>query len=371
MKDDDDFLDIFQDPLMTIIALVLLSTLWMLIPSGGETNAAMISDDMYIKKQEVDRFNSEISKVEQDIARLDQDISRLDKEIDKLDKKLAAAKNNAASQKALQSMVDKIELLQQRMENKLDEQKKLREKLVVAKKRQVEMEKIRQVNKEIDRVETELSASERRMAELTRQIDQRDKQGTDHAEVKNELLELKNVVLQLRQAVEKKERELGALKSENNGTDAGNGYTEYSEALTKGKETFEFSIANNKIFLYNNEWIKKNYEIERVWTRRSGIKVYYAKLTAKNYINGENFTEIDSPESQFQKELKKRDPKKEFVVFKLHSDSFKTFRKARAIASKYGFASDWDPVDEVWYVCLKPESACASGAGGGVRMGRR
>ncbi|MCH2182643.1 MAG: hypothetical protein MK108_11615 [Mariniblastus sp.] len=52
--------------------------------------------------------------------------------------------------------------------------------------------------------------------------------------------------------------------------------------------------------------------------------------------------------SQFQKDLRRLDPKKYYIRFLVTSDSYETYLIARSIAQSYGFAAGWQPQGPGW-----------------------
>lgn len=74
MNDDQDFLDIFQDPLLTFIALVLMSTLWVVLPQPVERGAAT-SD----QRKPLSTVTQEIERIEKENRELDLKIQKWDR----------------------------------------------------------------------------------------------------------------------------------------------------------------------------------------------------------------------------------------------------------------------------------------------------
>ena len=77
MREESDFLDIFQDPVMTVIAMVLLSTLWMLIPSQQGTADEPVSPGAWQQILDTVQVRDAIEATEAEIASLDSSIGRL------------------------------------------------------------------------------------------------------------------------------------------------------------------------------------------------------------------------------------------------------------------------------------------------------
>src|SRR3990172_13411883 len=72
-KDEFSFFEIFQDPLMTIIALVLLGTVWMIFPGTSKSN-----------NPEVSEMRNENESLMQEVAVLEEKIEKLKAEHQKL-----------------------------------------------------------------------------------------------------------------------------------------------------------------------------------------------------------------------------------------------------------------------------------------------
>ncbi len=351
MKDDDDFLNIFQDPLMTIIALVLLSTLWMVLPSEGESSTGSDQHKSNKNKTEIDKLTKEMTRVELNIIRSETEILKYNRELGELDNQLNEAKKRELALKQHKPLYDKAGRLKKRIEKKQLEKNRNEVEMLALQDRQKENRRIKDINGEIDRERERLNIKEKDMTKLTQKLEQSGKQRLNNNELKNELQELATKKLKIEQMITDKENKLNRMKTQ------GRGHSEYP--IISGKKPFQFGLANKKIFLANDaDDIRKNYSIDKEHKWRKGIKVLYAKLSLKEYVVGESIKEIESPDSSFQKVLKKRDPEKEFIVFSLLADSFEVFRKARSIASGYGFSTDWAPSGKIETVCIKPRKMC-------------
>ncbi len=350
MKDDNEFLDIFQDPLMTIISLVLLSTLWMVLPGTGESKA-MADQEEDTSKIEIDKLADEMTRVELNIVRLDGDLQKYSSELEILESQLNEVKKRELSEREYLVLAEGVNQLKKRVERKRFEKKRQEVEMLVLQDRQKENERIVDIKHEIERESEKLKIREKDMTSLTQKFEQSEKLHLGRSELENELQTLTAKKLKAEQAITENEKILGRLETR------GNGNSDYT--IVAGKKPFQFGLANRKIFATNNiNDIRKNYTIDKEHKWRKGIKVSYARLSLKKFVVGESLEEIESPDSLFQKELKNRNPEKEFVVFSLLSDSFKTFRKARSIASSYGFSTDWAPSEKTETVCIEPRKMC-------------
>ena len=274
MDDDGDFLNIFQDPILTLVALVLVSTLWVQIPhpSTPDTQLSSLQEELFEHEQKIDNIN--------------QIKSNLQQEIQKWRDRLSVNKSNK------------------------DESSKNQQQEITAMRSD-----LYELQHQVTEMEDEVDANQHRLRQMDEQPKKADTQ-----------------------------------------------YTEYTTDLTEGKKGFRFMLSRNKIFRETAENYESNYHIQQVFGNKNGQQAVYAELKAKSVVTGEDGDEIKSLESEFQKELERHNPEKEFIIFELHSDSFKTFRVARKIASKKGFASDWDPMRQTTYICISPDSVCGSGS---------
>ena len=107
------------------------------------------------------------------------------------------------------------------------------------------------------------------------------------------------------------------------------GVGEYSHEKIKGKDPVWFEAINNRILPIDD----KHHKADSFNAVVDGKVVHVTKVYPKKSARGEPSEEIALDSSEFQKELKKHNPKKEYIIFVLHNDSFEVFRKARVSRS--------------------------------------
>lgn len=116
--------------------------------------------------------------------------------------------------------------------------------------------------------------------------------------------------------------------------------------------------------LLNQKPVTNRYYIARPRALKCpGISGPYASATLDMMAGslGENSYEIQSPDSAFQRELKRLDPKRQHVVFMVRADSFAAFQAARSLARKRGFRAGWEPFEK--------SGTLGGGCPGGIDIG--
>ena len=104
----------------------------------------------------------------------------------------------------------------------------------------------------------------------------------------------------------------------------------------------------NKNGEYDPAYLKKYFSTRSNITPFGKFELYnnktniYFKLKFGRSV-GEMRTFITRSSSRYQRELKKLDPKKYYIVFQVQPDSYSTYLTARAVAEQLGFACGWQP----------------------------
>jgi hypothetical protein len=106
---DESLLEIFQDPLLTITALILMSTVWLIMPSG----LSPVQPTCHAPDQESDQMRQELASVDQALrdlgARsqaLHQDIKRLE---DQIEAERQLAEDHREERRAADAVLARVE----------------------------------------------------------------------------------------------------------------------------------------------------------------------------------------------------------------------------------------------------------------------
>lgn len=340
MKKTDSFLfELFQDPLFTMIAIILMGTVWIILPGKSipvETEAYLLRDEIEslkkeikLKEEKIEQLKKELKQfqerlrlvggeievkesdketIERDSEKIDGEIKLIKKEIDSRKKELETLEEQLRKIKAQGSrsreedyklLLDRIDSLEREIARKRDEYNRLGEKI---KRASQEMEK-----------KSEMEAGQKNFIPLLQ------------TELRTKLEEIKK----LQEQVEKAK----------GGKSAGGGFKPVFES---NKKPVYIELVQNRLFPVDEKYYDAEYGYLKM---EGGSTVSAAKKTRKASIQGESTDKIQRTDSDFHGALKKLDHEKERIVFLLHEDSFEIFRKARAIALSNNYEISWWPFD--------------------------
>jgi len=339
-KSDFSLLELFQDPLFTMIAIVLMGTVWVIIPG----KSTPVDPKVYVTQDEIHSLKREVGLKEENIKQLQTEVQRLKEEIGRLESTISAKSelDEGKYGKNLEEINQKIneiknELERKREELKLleDELKKAKEGLDRAKKKEdieLILARIKQLEKEIEKKREDLG----RLEEIIRKVWQERERAKEHGDKqKNLIAHLQRELKTKLEAIKKLEKELEEFKDDEKPGIMIKGIEE-----TKKEEDVVFQLINNRLFPVDDE----HFNVETVYLKMEGGQTVRAvKRTRKSYVKGENIDEIQKPDSKFQKTLKKLNSTKVRICFDLHNDSFEIFRKAREIVQNSNFEMTWRP----------------------------
>ncbi len=336
MRDDDSFLEIFQDPLLTIIAIILINTTWVFIPDVEE----LVDSDSHVMADEMFALKKDVRVIEDKANRLKTENQRKKKELDWLKEKINETKEiSREAGKEDELILQKIKDLEEEIKRKKDELKQLedaikkaKDELAKAKGKEVIEEiqnKIRELEKEIEKKRSELRGLESQIIKTKRNMVNSEEK-TD--EQKRLVAQLQNKLKALLEEIKKIEAEIKRLRS---GEKSGRGFKSIKDS---NKEPIYIELVKNRLFPIDEKHYK-GYEY-------NGNTVIERKTSAK----GESIYEIGKLGSAFHKLLNKVNRKKERIVFFVHGDSYKIFRKTREIALKKGIVADWWPYEQDVFV---------------------
>lgn len=337
MRKETSVLEIFQDPLLILVALILLGTLWIIIPAERSEPAGGLSVSQIIKeteklREDIDSLNAKMKELEAELQRLRDEIHVI--EISEKDTK----EEEAIANQKVNQLEQEMNNLRKIIQNKKAELKRLEKELEEARKQAEDAKlaeeldrKLKELKEEIDNKEGFLKTLEEKMRMA------RESQKTREEEQRRHLGEMQHQVDAEKKKIKELEKEKGELERFVPG-----GIGTYSPDLVENKEQVTFEAVNNRLVLIN----EKNYDIEAFRTMHNGKIVTAAKLTRKGSAVSEPINKIIESGSEFQKELGKLDPQKHYIFFGVQRDSFEVFLEARQIAWKKGFVVAWHPLNE-------------------------
>lgn len=337
MKEDEaSFLEIFQDPLLTIVALILLNTPWIVIPERIEP----VEHKPSIKKETIS-IEDKINKLKIEIKSNHEELEWLKKKVEELNAMLKGEGED------IDQINQKIQELQEELEKKKEELKQLEDTLKKAKEELAGLPGVGNVEELYSKIaELEKEIEERRgeLRQLEKQIEIAKQHAVDaevQADAQKKLIaELKIKRDALLAEIAKLDAELGKRKT-------GRGFHSIKQT---NKRAYYVELENNRLFPgfwhgSNVDDIKENYD------------TYYIYVKRKPTVKGESIEEIEKANSVFHKILNNKiNHNKEYIVFMVCDDSYEIFRKAREIAEENGIDVAWRPFNGVHL----------AGGGGGV-----
>jgi len=338
-KEETSILGIFQDPLLMLIALILLGTLWVVIPAKQPT-PTQDTVNLEIKK-EIDKFKEDIASIEKKIKELREEIDRLAEEINIMETREREIQKKKAEEKSeINRLNQEVAALKALLQAKKEKLKKLEKELEKARKQKQEAKLVNEIEQKIRELKKEINEREALLKKLEDKLKETRKRKIEYNEEKKGQEEAIRALQQQvdleKEAVRKLEIEkgkLGTLLKERSGLG------KYSTEAVKGKQVVGFEAVKNKLVLID----EKNYKIEAYRTMYMERIETAAKLTRKSSAKSESMDRIKNAGSEFLKELNKVKPETHFILFVVQKDSFKIFLAARQIAWQKGFAVSWEP----------------------------
>ncbi|TKJ36905.1 hypothetical protein CEE37_14415 [candidate division LCP-89 bacterium B3_LCP] len=401
MKEETSVLDIFQDPLLTIIALILLGTIWVIIPTTGTKSTDV--DGLVQSEEDRERFRGDIANIESTIRNLENEIRTFEMNLQILE---AEVKVTAASQEAEKEVADRLEGEKRRLyyvvQSKIAELNRLKIELEKAVKDADKTELLEELDQKITNLEREIERL-RRVLETTQARIRDDEQLNS---IDRETTKLRDDINRLKSELQEKKTE---AQSADQARELGNRITELEETITQKEvllESIEEEIAQNdsllqqqlseqvnhttllerEISLYKEDTDNIAAEKDELKTKLKDLtnklnpddpdavegkkligfeavnnKLYrvnennyeyrnlndhFQQLTKKPHVKGDSFDELDNPDCVFRQELNKLNPNEHWLKFIVRKNSFDLYIKARDIAWKKKFVVGWWPNDD-------------------------
>ena len=328
MKDDTSVFGIFQDPLLTLVALMLIVTLPVILPrensgSGNGTGAPVSLNELIKVKGEIDSLETKIKELEENIQRLMDEIGVL-------------KDHDNASLQTIRQEIAKLRAIIQKQKEELD---RLKAELETARKAAQEATLVEELIQKIGQLRNEIADKEALLKTLEDKLKEKlPNQTTPDIENQRETTSVEEwkVRIQTEQdlikglEVEKGRLEDFTIKNPNFGIPT---------PIPPDAKQIAYEAIDNKLFEIGD----KNYDI-KVFTGASGGRtVLVREYTLKTSATGESTNRIREPGSEFQKRLSAVNPKEYYIFFGVQEPSFGVFLEARRIAFQKGFAVGWFP----------------------------
>lgn len=336
-KDNFAFLDIFQDPLMTIIALILLSTVWMLLPTETESyvnKSGVAMEEIASLKDMVRLMEEKIKELEEDILAMKDTLTGLQKEADEY------AKKGGVNADRTEYLKKEIDALRKVINGKKEELAQLQRKLENLEKTISHLnvkEGIKRVLAEIEKLKRKIDEGTKELGLLEERI-KKAREKMEAAEIQKSAQE--GIIAGLQNELETFNDEINRLESEIKSEEKGRIRTggSFTKVFSSKKKATYIELANNMLFTID----EKHYDVEVGYVRNGGRRVKAAQLTRKA-SSGERMDEIEESNSDLSNMIKTINADTQRIIFLLHNDSFEIFRKARTFALDSGIEIGWWP----------------------------
>jgi chromosome segregation ATPase len=340
-QEEQSVLMIFQDPLINMVSLILLTTLFMIVPS--RETGSNVEESIPKLQRENGMLREALNSYDGRIKDIQNSIERMITQLPFLQASEKEARNKSEeSVRLVARLLEETASVRSVIRDKQEELSRLEKELKEAKEsasRQATA--ANELDRNIKRLKDELAAKEASLRDLERQLDSANK---DLGQRKAKQEEQKKIVQEHQRVLAGEKAEVSKLESEKGGLEESlrtmPGFGAYS--VVNNKEALVFDTIDNRILQIN----EKNYDVEVARTMENNQVTGIVKVTKKKSASGETAEKIADPNSEFQKQLKAHDKAKYYLVFEVHKDSFALFRKARELAWKKGFQVDWDPRDD-------------------------
>jgi myosin heavy subunit len=316
-REKSSFLEISQDPLLTILALVLFCTVSLVIPTGARMAKVPSTEQ-----------REEVRQLEERRMALEAELRRLKEERNQLDAQLATHSLSESESRSIEQHEDRIAALRKQLESRTKQMEALQAELrrledasnahggAANAALQARLDELREAidvhQRELDSLEMQIQAAGERAAAVKAEQDGQ----------KSEIARLQNEAMTKRAALKKLQEEKGDVDERNNQ------FTIVGP--TQKPKDVQLQLANNRLIPIDLD----HYVRESGFVEKNGLKVPAARLCRKSDVLGDDLTTVGTPQSSLSKVLSKVDPKTERLLLLVNPDSFEMLRKALDIISK-------------------------------------
>ena len=324
----------FQDPMLTIIALILMATLWIIIPDPkteelGSMNAAEMEKKVSMQKERMLDLQHQIDQLIQEIKIL----QRM-----KASMPTATTQNEPGVKEEIELLLSQLASLKASLKQKKLSLDNLKKELAELRKKLPDKKKIDELEQQIRNYQQQVENSESLLFQLDEKLEKSQLQQQEALSSQTQQTEL----------AEKLSREIMAQDAIITRLDSiygslekilakSRGLARYASPAGKGQIAFE--CVNNSILLMD----ETNYKTETFLGTYNGSTRVYGRTKRLPGAKGESITTISNPMRSFIQKLKSESPQEKYLYFFVHGNSYGIFLKAREIAWEHGYTVGWAP----------------------------
>ena len=352
MKEHDETLRIFQDPLTTLIALLLLCTIPAILPIAGRGPAMppdrSVPAPSAQSDEEVRSLKARLEEAEREVERQKEGLAGLRRAQE--DEHKGRQNEFTGRVAALKGEIGQIKII---IQQRKDHREELRRDLDEARARAAATAALADLEAQIASVTAEIGQHEgtlRRLEDVLKAVESEAARPTQPGGVLDVLSkELKSQEDRVRQLETQRKELEGSLT-----TRPGIGVN--STDNTKNKQQAAFEADKNRLTVINDQ----NYDFKAYLVTRGNSIVKRVEATRKASVAGEDVGQLEASGSAFRQRLAELDPQTHYLLIVVRPDSFDVFFKARQIGWDKRYVVAWFPLQGV----------LRAGSGGGSPRGR-
>jgi hypothetical protein len=341
-KKNDSLFELFQDPIMTMVAMILLATLWMILPDEAKAKGTAESHD----RKSTDSLHALIDKADKEINLHEIQGRRMVRELAWFEEKSGQIPESERrkADSASNDMAQKAEKLRQLASQRVEELRRLEAMLDAARKhgiRNPHGESIASVEQLLSQTQGEYEKNMSDLARLQLDLHETEARAADRR-IKLEDLGRDRDELQRELASKKEER--GKLQQELDallGKPKSEGTGKFEVIYENKKDRLWIKLSNDRLLPVNRRYfdVKTGYLSMADGKITSTRGSQYSPYSSAPW---QTISEINAPGGPFLSALDKVSPSDHCVVFLVDQYSFKVYREARKIARTKGFEVGWE-----------------------------
>lgn len=328
------FLEISQDPLLTILAVVLIGTVWLILPTGSKTRREPEA------QSKESALQAEVQSLEDKLRVLDAELQSLADEKKRLETLLAGTPGAPAGAPPSRLSSNLIDQLKKEIDGRQRELAALEEKLKEARP------KASALKAQNQRLLDEIAALDRQI--LAAQQDQ-DK-------IRKKLDETKREIAQAQNEKKAKEDELEKLRKKAEKPEGQAPVRGTIVVRSKKSKTVDVQLVNNRLLPVDDE----HFEVTSSGYIERGGQTYAAQVRSPRKGKGDNLDTVGLPQSKLSALLKKINKADTRVMIYVDRESQAMLEKALMVIKSRDpeIEVGWWPDDDVTFT----RSAAPSGS---------
>jgi len=342
-RKDESLFEMFQDPIMTMIAVLLLMTLWMILPGESRTGTPREHE----RREAADSLGRVVQDVDKEINLQEIQLRRMKRELDWTTEKLAgmSEEERRVAAKGAGSVEEDAEQMRSKTQRMKEELDRLEATLEAARKKAVHSsggEGIRSVE---DAIRENSGALQKNMEALAQTARDRQAAESEYRSRQSQEEKLRQLQSDLAQELAAKqerrrnvERQIADLDKSK--PSPGKGFSVYKET---NKKIFYVRLAKGRLLPVDNI----HYSVRNGYlTMKNGQTVSASEKEPFGSATWDAADRIGQAGSEYIRALSKIDAAEYCVYFLVDRYSFDLFRRARQIARDKGFDIGWDPNED-------------------------